>query len=272
MKRRMTVIGLLMLVSAGAAIAHDCTDARKVLSWNIKDLGQSKDAQEMQVIASLVADSDVVAIQEVVAGKGGPEAVARLLASLREQAPDWMAVVSDKTSGEGTERYAYLWRSARVDRVDNPASGLSAVLSEGIDREPYVQTFWLGQQRTTLVNFHAVPTKKVPAHEIVQLEQLSALGSDVPVIVMGDFNLSYEDEAFESLRDAGLSSHIRGKTALKMARKDGEHLTHPYDNVFSEHVPICASGILDFSVDYPTLKAARAISDHLPVWVTVAPE
>ncbi|MDC5807979.1 endonuclease/exonuclease/phosphatase family protein [Vibrio europaeus] len=270
MKTLVKVIGLIMLVIADSSIAHDCTNTRKVLSWNIKDLGQSKDTHEMQVIASLVADSDVVAIQEVVAGKGGPEAVARLLVLLREQSSDWMAIVSEKTSGEGTERYAYLWRSERVDRVDSPVSGLSTELSAGVDREPYVQTFWIGQQRTTLVNFHAVPTKKEPAHEIVQLKQLPALTSDAPVLVMGDFNLGYEDEAFEPIRRVGLRSHIRGKTALKMARKDGEHLTHPYDNVFSEHVSICTSGILDFSERYPTLKAARAISDHSPVWVTIA--
>lgn len=47
----------------------------RVCSWNLKDFGQSKSDEEIGYIASVVKSFDVLAIQEVVAGYGGPKAV-----------------------------------------------------------------------------------------------------------------------------------------------------------------------------------------------------
>lgn len=69
------------------------------------------------------------------------------------------------------------------------------------------------------------------------------------------------------LRAIDYTSHIRGKTALKRKRRDGQHLTHPYDIVFTRGINVCDAGISDFSVQYDTLKEARYILDQLPVWV-----
>ena len=86
---------------------------------------------------------------------------------------------------------------------------------------------------------------------------------------MGDFNLSHKRNAFNGIRNLNYVSNIRGKTALKMKRKNGEHLTKEYDNIFTKEITVCDKGIHDFSTSYTTLKEARYISDHLPVWIKV---
>lgn len=48
----------------------------KLLSWNIENLGSSKSEDEIVFISKVINDYDVVAIQEVVAGYGGAQAVA----------------------------------------------------------------------------------------------------------------------------------------------------------------------------------------------------
>ena len=50
----------------------------KLLSWNIENLGISKSEDEIVFISKVINDYDVVAIQEVVAGYGGAQAVAKL--------------------------------------------------------------------------------------------------------------------------------------------------------------------------------------------------
>jgi deoxyribonuclease-1-like protein len=49
-----------------------------LISWNLKDFGKSKSDEEINFIANTLKNYDIVAIQEVVAGEGGAQAVARL--------------------------------------------------------------------------------------------------------------------------------------------------------------------------------------------------
>lgn len=61
----------------------------RVCSWNLKDFGQSKTEQEISFIANLLKSYDVLAIQEVVAGYGGPKAVIRLTEALNRSGTQW---------------------------------------------------------------------------------------------------------------------------------------------------------------------------------------
>jgi hypothetical protein len=49
----------------------------KLISWNIANFGQSKSDKTIY-IANYLRDYDIIAVQEVVAGYGGVQAVARL--------------------------------------------------------------------------------------------------------------------------------------------------------------------------------------------------
>ena len=48
------------------------------ISWNIRDFGKTKNKEELDRIADIVRDVDIVALQEVVAGPGGTQAIAHL--------------------------------------------------------------------------------------------------------------------------------------------------------------------------------------------------
>lgn len=70
----------------------------KLLSWNIENIGKSKSDQEVAFIANTIRDYDIIAIQEVVAGYGGAQAVARLADELNRKEAKWGYVISNPTS------------------------------------------------------------------------------------------------------------------------------------------------------------------------------
>jgi hypothetical protein len=70
---------LLLLVIYCSFILSTSTFAQATpLSWNIENLGKSKSDQQIAFIATTIQDFDLIAIQEVVAGYGGAQAVTRL--------------------------------------------------------------------------------------------------------------------------------------------------------------------------------------------------
>lgn len=90
-----------------------------VCSWNLKNFGKSKNDQEIEFIANTIRDFDVIAIQEVVAGYGGAQAVARLHDILNRKGSNWDYSISDPTSSSAykTERYAYIWKTNKLKKV-----------------------------------------------------------------------------------------------------------------------------------------------------------
>jgi deoxyribonuclease-1-like protein len=55
------------------------------VSWNIQNFGKSKSEVEINFIANTLKNYDIIAIQEVVAGYGGAQAVAKLAAELNRK-------------------------------------------------------------------------------------------------------------------------------------------------------------------------------------------
>jgi len=62
-------------------------------------------------------------------------------------------------------------------------------------------------------------------------------------------------------------------TSLRRKRRDepNGHLANEYDNIFYETAVLHATraGIIDFTTSFETLREARRISDHLPVFMDV---
>lgn len=56
-----------------------------LISWNLENFGKSKSDAEIDFIANTIKNYDVAAIQEVVAGDGGTQAVARLADALNRK-------------------------------------------------------------------------------------------------------------------------------------------------------------------------------------------
>lgn len=262
---------------AAPAAAADPTGAAaegppsvRLVSWNIQNLGGSKSDAEIAFMAEQLRGADLVAVQEVITSPPGAQAVARLADALGRTGFAWDYRLSEPTTGDGSERYAFLWKPSRVQLQGRP--WLEATLADPIDREPYLARFVSrATGRPMLVaSFHAVPRGKDPEKENALLDQLHQRYPDDHLVVVGDFNQDGDHAAFDGLKASGYRPVlVDQKTSLKMMRsREGEHLANEYDNIFYETGPLHLfdGGVLDYTPAFPTLKDARTISDHLPVY------
>lgn len=262
--RRLTIYLLLSLSSLFAQ------DSLRILSWNIQNFGKSKDAEEIAFIAQIVRKFDLVTIQEVSVSAFGSQAVAHLADELNRTGASWDYRISDPTTGDGAERYAWLWKKHKVKPLGNCM--LAGYLADSLNREPYLCHFLAGRDTLLVGTFHAVPTAKGPAREISFLYQIYKHHPKNNIMIMGDFNLSEKNPAFLSLKEIGFEPALRKqKTSLKTEPKNGEILANEYDNIFylNRKVVKMSAGAIDFTPNFPTLKEAREISDHLPIWMTI---
>lgn len=241
----------------------------KISSWNLQNFGKTKTEAEINFMATTLKDFDVVAIQEVVAGKGGAQAVARLADELNRKGAKWDYAVSNPTKSTpyATERYAYLWKTARIKALKK--AWLEQNYVHQIDREPFVMDFSYKGEAFTLVNFHAIPKKKQPETEIKYFKFLPALYPERNMIFLGDFNLPQSHTVFNPLKKMGYRPVFENqKTTMKIKCVGGECLASEYDNLFYnfKNLEMLNSGVLLFYEALPDMKAARRISDHIPVW------
>ncbi len=243
-----------------------------ICSWNIQHFGKTKTEAEISYIANVIKGFDVVAIQEVVAGYGGSQAVARLADELNRKGSKWDYSISNPTSGIGSskERYAFLWNTAKVKR--NGIAWLDENYAAEVDREPYLAQFMVGNKSFTLVSFHAVPKSKQPEREIKYFKFFPDLYTDHNLIFCGDFNLPQSHTVFNPLKKMGYVSALTAqKTSLKMECMKDNCLASEYDNIFfKSSFQVLKAGIVHFYRDFNTLKEARRISDHVPVYLQLS--
>jgi endonuclease/exonuclease/phosphatase family metal-dependent hydrolase len=241
----------------------------KLVTWNLCNFGKSKSVEEIRIIANVLKDADIVAIQEVSASDFGAQAVAKLADELNRKGAKWDYVISDPTNGLGKERYAYLWKSSHIKIIGKP--WLEKTLDILIDREPFLSKFNINGKTLLLSTIHVVPTSKNPSRECSLLYKLDSIYITDNLMIMGDFNLSQKNKSFDILKSRGFkSSLINQKTSIKMKPQNGEILANEYDNIFFELqlIKINTAGIINFAEKYLDLKEARKISDHLPVYLT----
>jgi endonuclease/exonuclease/phosphatase family metal-dependent hydrolase len=241
----------------------------KVVSWNIENLGKSKSDTEIAFIAATLRDFDIIAIQEVVAGYGGAQAVARLVDELNRKGSKWDYTVSDPTSSSAykTERYAFIWKTSKVKKIGK--AWLEKNYHLEIDREPYYCTFQYEKKKFTLVNFHAITKNRQPETEIKYFKFLPDQHLDLNLFFLGDFNCPQSHTVFNPLKKMGYQSVFIGqKTSLKKECKNGKCLASEFDNIFyqSAKIKVINSGVLHFYKNFNSLKEARSISDHIPIW------
>lgn len=241
----------------------------KISSWNLQNFGKTKTEAEINFIAETLKDFDIVALQEVVAGYGGAQAVARLADELNRSGAKWDYVISDPTRSTpyATERYAYLWKTGKVKKIQR--AWLDQNYVEEIDREPFNIDFNYNGKVFTLVNFHAIPKKKQPETEIKYFKFFPDQYPEKNLIFLGDFNVPQSHTVFNPLKKMGYAPVLLGqKTTMKMKCVKGECLASEYDNIFynTNNTKMLNSGVLLFYKQYPDMKSARRISDHIPVW------
>lgn len=233
-------------------------------------MGKSKDATEIRFIAETIRHADIVAIQEVVAGDGGAQAVARLVLELNTMGASWDYVVSDPTSSSAykTERYAFVWKKSKAKLIGKP--WLEKKYGILIDREPYFATFSIGGKSLTVVNFHAITKSKQPETEVKYFKFLPEEYPGLKLVFVGDFNLPQSHSVFNPLKKMGYQPALTNqKTSLRQRCLSDGCLASEYDNIFykAEHLQLVEKGIIHFYKKVDTFEKARLISDHVPVFI-----
>jgi len=242
----------------------------KLLSWNLENFGKSKSALEIAFIANTIKDFDIVTIQEVVAGNGGTQAVASLADELNRKGTKWDYRISDPTSSSTykTERYAFLWKTNAIKLKGKP--WLEQKFHFEIDREPYFATFEIKGKTITIASFHAITKSKQPETEIKYFKLLPQEYPNLNLVFAGDFNCPQSNSVFTSLKKMGFAPILKNqKTSLKTKCKGSNCLASEYDNMFykTNSINYLKSDVILFYEKFVSLKEARKISDHIPVWV-----
>jgi endonuclease/exonuclease/phosphatase family metal-dependent hydrolase len=242
----------------------------KLLSWNLENFGKSKSDQEIAFIANTVKDFDIVTIQEVVAGNGGAQAVAKLADELNRKGTKWDYCISEPTSSSAykTERYAFLWKTSTIKLKGKPWLERNYHLE--IDREPYFATFEINGKNITIATFHAITKSKQPETEIKYFKFLPQEYPNLNLLFAGDFNCPQSHSVFNPIKKMGYQSIlVNQKTSLRKACKKNQCLASEFDNMFYNKLKVTvknAEAILFFK-DFISLKEAKKISDHIPIWV-----
>ena len=242
----------------------------KLISWNVENLGSSKSPSDLLYIVNILKDYDVVALQEVVAGDGGAQAVAKLADELNRKGSKWDYTISDPTSSSAykTERYAFLWKTSKVKKIGD--AWLEKKYHLEIDREPYFCTFEYENKQFTVANFHAITKKMQPETEIKYFKFLPEEYPNLNLIFVGDFNCPQSHTVFNPLKKMGYKSIlINQKTSLKKECKNGNCLASEFDNMYYDALKISVdkAGIIPFYNNFNSLQEARFISDHIPIWI-----
>ena len=249
------------------AISQVDTTYLNICSWNIQNFGKSKSPSEIEYICQKVKNFDIIAVQEVSISDWGSKAVSLLDDYLDRTGCDWDYIISNPTTGSGSERYAFLFKKHRVKLKKFT---LIRDLSISIDREPFLATFEFYGQNYDLYNVHLVPTAKLPQNEVKFLSQYFK-NIQSKTIIMGDFNLSSNHISFDNLKLKYHTGLINQKTSLKMkVSVDGEILNLPYDNFFiSKNIKYKNCSVILFFKDFKSIEEARKISDHCPIRISI---
>ena len=249
-------------------VTNQLSSQVKLISWNVENLGSSKSPSDLLHIVNILKDYDVVALQEVVAGDGGAQAVAKLADELNRKGSKWDYTISDPTSSSAykTERYAFLWKTSKVKKVGE--AWLEKKYHLEIDREPYYCTFDFNGKQFTIANFHAITKSRQPETEIKYFKFLPEQYPKLNLLFVGDFNCPQSHTVFNPLKKMGyVSVFINQKTSLKKECSNEECLASEFDNIWynSSKISISNAKVIHFYESFETLKEAREISDHIPI-------
>ena len=255
----------------------------RIATFNIKQFGpkKSSDPAVLRHIADLIADHDVVAIQEV-RGEDG-ESIGRLIDHLNHHGGQFAATVSERigTSTRYREAYAFVWNRVTIERVP----GTDFVIEDPeqrMARQPMTCSFRCRaddrQQRRpfsfTLINVHTSPSQVTASATLNEMDVLDdvyrsvrqyvgeTLGED-DVVLLGDLNV---DE--HHLRQLGQIAHLESVHGGEPTNVLGDKT---YDHIVIDRVTtgefVGRAGVIDMAERLAIdAQQAAAISDHQPVW------
>jgi endonuclease/exonuclease/phosphatase family metal-dependent hydrolase len=264
------------------SLGQKSNETIRIATFNIQVFGKTKasDPNVMAVLARVVSQFDVVAIQEVRGGDSEP--IQALIELIRVSGGQFAASVSEPIGRTSqTESYAFVWDASRIQLVPQSAY-VVADPADRMHREPMVASFETrvgaadGRRpfRFTLINVHTSPSEVAPSaieNEMNVLDDVFVrvreydyqTTGEEDCIMLGDLNVDTE-----GLRELG---QIPGVESIA-----GDIITNTRGSKTYDHILMDRSmtreytgrfGVVDFQRDLGlTPEQALAVSDHQPLW------
>jgi deoxyribonuclease-1-like protein len=239
-----------------------------ILSWNISNLGKTKTSENIDLIAQIISEADIICIQEVVASHTGSQAVAKIVNILNQKNNIWDYSISDPTQSSTPylkERYAFIWRKNKFKI--NRKFELEKIYNKYIEREPYIGSFTIDNFEIKIFNYHAITKNSNPEKEIKYFKEFPKLYGNNSIF-LGDFNTSNSNTVFNPMFKLGYKDiFINQKTSLKQKCINHNCLANAYDHIFypSNKIELLHAKAILFYTEFKHFKQARKISDHIPI-------
>lgn len=257
---------------SGQPAALSNAETIKIASFNIQVFGTSKlrKPRVMEVLATVIRQFDVVAIQEV--RSKDPSVVPRFVEMINAAGARYDYVIGPRLGRTSSkEQYAFIFDTSRVEyeprsvrTVDDP--------QDLLHREPLVTTFRVrGPSPDRAFTFSLVNIHTDPDETDMELDALDDVfvaiqrngGGEDDVILLGDLNVD-EYHLGELGRLPNIAHAISGL-------KTNTRRTKSYDNILFDRRATAEytgrSGVLDLMAVFNlTVDETLEVSDHLPVW------
>ncbi len=257
----------------------------RIATFNIQRFGEKKsaDAEVMSHLARIIANFDVVAIQEVQSPQAMP--VARLVDLINRSGGRYDATLSEPI-GHTTykEQYAFVWDTTRIRMIPDSAYVVQDAPhpDNRMHRAPMVASFEtriqpvVGRQpfRFTIINVHTDPDEVSLRKESSEMNVLDDVFVRVRqyeyqvrqimnVLLVGDLNVSTANLG-ELGQIPGILSVVGSTPTNTAGTKTYDHILLDR-NITTEYTGIF--GVIDYERDYGlTSEQANKVSDHRPVW------
>jgi len=240
----------------------------RIATWNLRKFSERQGAgqypPDLVEIAKIIkaAQFDLIAIQEV-------QREGQIVEKLRRQLNEpWRHVVSDRTGNN--ERYAFLYRSDRVDMVDGSAHLVLGAETAVFDRAPFTASFKAGQFDFVLLTVHLSYTDH--ARRAAEASALAALArkmvdesSEKDLIVLGDFNEQHQRGNLHLFEEQGWTKLNRDATNLGSSEVyDNLLIDRRYTREWTGAAGTWRFDEMDYAND--DKQAMEFVSDHRPAW------
>jgi endonuclease/exonuclease/phosphatase (EEP) superfamily protein YafD len=252
---------------ATAAATHPQGRVR-IATWNLRKFSDRVDhPPDLVTIARIIQENsfDLLAIQEV-------QQQGQIVQKLRRQLNEpWRVEITAQTGNH--ERYAFLYRSDRVELIEGPrlAEGPDAAV---FDRRPANATFKSGNFDFMLLTAHLWygekannAKRRAEAEALVRIAAgIAQRGAEKDLIVLGDFNEMHNGAGnLHLFEEQGWIRLNREATNLGSSEAFDNMLIDPrFTREFAGSVGVVRFDELLYGND--DKRAMEDVSDHRPLW------
>ncbi len=238
-------------------------------AFNIQIFGdaKSKKADVLEVLADIVTNFDVIAVQEIRDSSG--EAMPRLMERVHTRDTRYRYVISDRLGRSvSKEQYAFVYRTNIVQ-----CSGASVYrdTNDVYERPPYIGHFAAGIFTFTLIIVHTKPTDA--EREIDGLIRVIAgttrHATNKDIIVLGDLNADgtyFSEKTTTGIRDERFCWSITDDMDTTIAESERTYDRIIFLKKYTVEDWSGKAGVFRFDIIYRLAMPAKEVSDHFPVW------